>query len=146
MIQEDIDLLYKDLCARLPYKVKVTGIQRSNAGIVKTIVYDVLNVQMLCIDDWNKTVHYGKQYWYTDIKPYLRPLSSMTKEERVELFRIGVYIDKTDCDIIFDAYDYRNISLLYTVTPYIEWLNQHHFDYRGLINKGLAIEAPDNMY
>ena len=60
-----------------------------------------------------------------DIKPYLRPMSSMTEDEGVELDNtviMGNYGDDAD------------------------WLNAHHFDYRGLIKKGLALEAPEGMY
>ena len=61
-------------------------------------------------------------------KPYLRPMSSMTEEEctkKEELF--GSYI-------------------LDNNPAYIDWLNTHHFDYRGLIEKGLALKAPKGMY
>ena len=64
-------------------------------------------------------------YEYYDYKPYLRPLSSMTEEE----------------EIYYDT--------IYTILKLYEkedWLNAHHFDYRGLIDKGLALEAPKDMY
>jgi hypothetical protein len=63
------------------------------------------------------------------IKPYLRSLSSMTVEERFEYNGLDGYIF-CDEDVIIK----------------IDWLNAHHFDYRGLIEKGLAIEAPEGMY
>ena len=63
------------------------------------------------------------------VKPYLRPMSSMTVEERFEYNGFDGYIF-SDEDVIIK----------------IDWLNKHHFDYRGLIKKGLAIEAPENMY
>ena len=65
-----------------------------------------------------------------EIKLYLRPMSSMTEEEST-------------------TYEY---SFLYSndlriyAEEYIDWLNAHHFDYRGLIEKGLALEAPEGMY
>lgn len=62
-------------------------------------------------------------------KPYLRPMSSMTEDESMEYY------------ILYDI-------ALADGTHYIitDWLNVHHFDYRGLIDKGLALEAPEGMY
>ena len=67
------------------------------------------------------------------VKPYLRPLSSMTEEEREEYKHIAPGI------VIEDEIRLPNINQ-------INWLNAHHFDYRGLIEKGLAFEAPEGMY
>jgi hypothetical protein len=61
---------------------------------------------------------------------YLRPMSSMTEEEHIKLK--AVYDNGSNG--LFDEYSH------------IDWLNAHHFDYRGLIEKSLAIVAPDNMY
>lgn len=63
-----------------------------------------------------------------NIKPYLRPLSSMTMEEQREYISIGRRMSPDNPSILAD------------------WLNAHHFDYRGLIEKGLALEAPEGMY
>ena len=63
-------------------------------------------------------------------KSYLRPLSSMTEKER------EYYYDIMACQPMWAS----NASEL------VDWLNAHHFDYRGLIEKGLAIEAPNGMY
>jgi len=104
MKQEDKELLLKDLCARLPYGVKVKSSRRR---ILVTLSLDVMN-----------DFHLG-----CSIKPYFRPMSSMTEEEN------NHYINTFIC--MWDA---------------VDWLNEHHFDYRGLIEKGLAIEAPEGMY
>jgi hypothetical protein len=72
------------------------------------------------------------------IKPYLRPMSSMTEEEEKEYKTISIWGEV------------RESKSHYTdICPTIEgydWLNAHHFDYRGLIEKGLALEAPEGMY
>lgn len=60
-----------------------------------------------------------------NIKPYLRPMSSMTKEEKKE---------------------YNKLLCWRSPKKVFDWLNAHHFDYRGLIKKGLALEAPKEMY
>jgi hypothetical protein len=72
--------------------------------------------------------------WFIDskienIKPYLRSMSSMTEEEKKE------YLYITLCDVI-DCEAWNEV----------DWLNSHHFDYRGLIEKGLALKAPEGMY
>lgn len=114
MNKKDKELLLKDLCARLPY------------GVI--------------VEDRNgtHTLNYGNTELYTEhIKPYLRPLSSMTKEEYEELKEISPY------------YGFAPFKYIYDWAPnyeMIDWLNAHHFDYRGLIEKGLAIEAPSDMY
>ena len=111
MTQEDKDLLLKDLCARLPYGVKVqvtqVPIRLSND---ETLTYN----RMYSLDEFDE---------YITIKPYLRPLSSMTEEESKE-YEIQCCIDD---DIVC----------------HIDWLNEHHFDFRNLIEKGLAIEVTE---
>lgn len=114
MKSEDKQLLLKDLCARLPYGVKVTFAGYSGRDDC------TLNSQHL-----NST--YSIEY--LGLKPYLRPMSSMTEEENDEWLFIT-----NDCgwgiseDMIVECAD---------------WLNAHHFDYRGLIEKGLAIEVTE---
>ena len=66
------------------------------------------------------------------IKPYLRPMSSMTDDEKKEY--VNFFED-------IDGYVYS-----IDATIEIDWLNAHHFDYRGLIEKGLALPAPEGMY
>lgn len=69
------------------------------------------------------------------IKPYLRPMSSMTEKERLiygqRLHDVGRSIDVIDAD---------------DVVSHIDWLNENMFDYRNLISMGLALKAPDGMY
>jgi hypothetical protein len=126
MEQKDKELLLKDLCARLPYKVK---------GIV------TVHANMTNNNDYVRVID-GKIYdrfanlqnsWYDNIpciKPYLRPMSSMTEEEKGEYNKV-----------MFQSERYSECY-----AEDIDWLNAHHFDYRNLIGLGLALEAPDNMY
>jgi len=120
MTQEEKQLLLKDLCARLPYGVKC----HFKYGSAED------DVTLSCIDNNVARFEYG---WYGKfhviidpqyIKPYLRPMDSMTDEEYREF-----------------GYD----VLRYTPREF-DWLNANHFDYRGLIPMGLAIEAPEGMY
>jgi hypothetical protein len=124
MTQEEKQLLLQDLCARLPY-----GVQCSC-----TWSHEVPNGTIGCIQELSTFLideieiidnpEYDCQI--CDVKPYLRPMSSMTEEERKEFFEKW-------------GLDGWNINTF-------DWLNSHHFDYRGLIEKGLALEAPEGMY
>ncbi len=116
MTQEDKQLLLEDLCARLPYGVKI--IYAGHSGYT-------LNCQHL-----NST--YAIEY--LGLKPYLRPLSSMTGEEIKELGEVTLK-GKFQGGILG--------MLCPTYAPF-DWLNSHHFDYRGLIEKGLAIEVTED--
>ena len=125
MTKEDIELLLKDLCARLPYGVKVS----TNRGpeLVEGL--------------WPFGFHQMKiegnfDWWFLDFKPYLRPMSSMTEEEIKELLDI----DKKRW--IFSS---RHLTW-HLDGEVIDYLNKKMFDWRELIPKGLALEAPEGMY
>ena len=72
------------------------------------------------------------------IKPYLRPMSSMTEEEKKEYRKTQItkWVKSVDCT---NGGYYEHRDTLKT----FDWLNAHHFDYRGLIDKGLAIEVTE---
>ena len=119
MTQEDKNLLLKDLSGRIPYNVKV---QTPDGDTVE--LYSIGNCEM---DDTKTRLFINGGYYPDIVKPYLRSMSSMTEEEKEEY-------DKTfDWDYFIQG------------TPF-DWLNAHHFDYRGLIEKGLALKAPEGMY
>ena len=142
MAQEDKELLLKDLSARLPYGVKCTWF----IGCIDTLnrvdyIGELIDICKVIRTDgytyWDCYFHNSEDeddYGYSEIpieivKPYLRPMSSMTEEENLEFLK---------------TCKYGNASLL-TLETY-DWLNAHHFDYRGLIEKGLALLAPEGMY
>ena len=132
MTQEEKQLLLIDLCARLPYGVIAHASEINKNGIITdiNISYNIVN---LTIDNTN-----GKYepVPLLDIKPYLRPMSSMTEEEANEWAKASnMKFDMEDG--FFDAYD-AHLS--------VDWLNKNMFDFRGLIPMGLALEAPENMY
>lgn len=122
MTQEDKQLLLKDLCARLPYGVKFLRESWNYELDQELSVIEIL-------EDIDKDgyINNTKVYTVEDIKPYLRPKSSMTEEEKEEYLKLG--------DIYYDIY-FDSINS-------IDWLNAHHFDYRKLIPKGLAIEVTE---
>lgn len=127
MAQEEKQLLLKDLCARLPHNV-VIRCTDNDTDYKCFLTTDILNELLNNIE-------------YYDYKPYLRFMSSMTEEEFEEVNKMyeeaknRPYLPK-DCNTI----DYDDIGRI------TDWLNVHHFDYRGLIEKGLALEAPEGMY
>ena len=119
MTQEEKQLLTKVLCEQLPYGVKF-GI-----GLAKLGKYDLVE-----INTKKGKVLFGHGL-YTNLencRPFLRPMSSMTEEEMREYQTFFNY----------DGVEYPE--------EYIDWLITHHFDYRGLIPMGLALEAPEDMY
>ena len=140
MTQEDKELLLKDLCARLPYgihaKIKrmMLGEEVEYAGKVGIDIEFSILQAFPYKDD-------------IDIKPYLRPMSSMSNEEKEEL-KLEQEKDEELFIQVINKSQNGDDSLLGTVIPHCaeDWANKNHFDYRGLIEKGLAIKASNEMY
>lgn len=133
MTQNDKELLIRDLCARLPYGVIVHLEYDENTSITREMGLGSLHDIM---------------FDSAEGKPYLRPLSSMTEEERDEFeFKTGFKIWSNDFDNQYDTLDneYGYIDKECIVETF-NWLNAHHFDYRGLIPMELALKAPKDMY
>ena len=137
MTQEEKSILLKDLCARLYYTYNSKGIidyKYSIKGIISYIGEDMIFTVIGIYDDI-LYLYASEACQIEDFKPYLRPMSSMTEEE-----------DKEYTNIDNRAYscpkDYAHIP----ASERIDWLNAHHFDYRGLIEKNLALKAPNGMY
>ena len=126
MTYEDKQLLLADLCARLPFNTIVT---LAEMGIDGLQWYNMpLNTYHLYQIEEENAWEY--------IKPYLRSMSSMTDEELVDYKLL-----EKQCEIL-PTFAYISVSKCVI----FDWLNKHHFDYRGLIEKDLAIEAPKGMY
>ena len=127
MTQEEKQLLLTDLCARLPYGVKCAIFDNKLPFAASHGKYafkmDAISIEENEIDVWLEKGNFNIE----TIKPYLRPMSSMTEEEK-DTFQGFIYPACND-----------PVSM-------INWLNAHHFDYRSLIEKGLALEAKDGMY
>ena len=130
MTQEDKILLIRDLCGRLPYGVKAyiknwSKLDRKYYEGVYTVESIDSSLNTIVADSERSSVEVIVGDDDYEIKPYLRPMSNMTEEEK--LMYEGLMIG-TD----------NNIPYILDV---IDWLNVHHFDYRDLIEKGLAIDA-----
>lgn len=129
MERKEKQLLLQDLLPRLSYGVKCTTKSLWD-GIYPIEGYKDGRFFLDC-----PVYDEGDDEWMVEsIVPYLRPLSSMTEEEQKEYhktFRIEAY-----------GNGYVYVESVHS----FDWLNAHHFDYRGLIGKGLALEAPKGMY
>lgn len=131
MTQEDKELLLKDLCARLPYGVMIQ---------IPELFYPQRKVAEKLVTIYDLWHFNDNGIYIENVKPYLRPMSSMTEEEGNE-YRMFI-------DYSYNDFTSESTPCVYIdkIENYINWLNAHHFDYRGLIEKGLALEAPEGMY
>ena len=135
MTQEDKDLLLKDLSARLPYGVMV--LEDINKEFDGGCISKLATITEIKGEKMFLTKNSLTPVTIEEIRPYLRPMSSMTEEEFRE------YTQNDTCTIYEEGV--LNGQAV-TSGEGVDWLNSHHFDYRGLIEKGLAFEAPEEMY
>ena len=138
MTQEDKELLLKDFCARLPYGVKVLKGPIFAEEVTEIQYIEPLNGRVKLLDD-----PLGSTTDIEDVVPYLRSISSMTKEERDEfedVIGFNVWSNDFDNQPDFWSNDCAYIDKECVVKTF-NWLNAHHFDYRDMISMGLAIEA-----
>ena len=135
MTQEEKRLLLIDLCARQPYGVIVDYKENE----FETPHWKITTIYSETLDGWigyDKRVGAGSEsgsrpFKIGEFKPYLRSMSSMTEKEANEWHEITL----GQRWITFD-----------NVERCVDWLVAHHFDFRGLIRMGLALEAPEGMY
>ena len=122
MTQEEKQLLLTDLSARLPYGVKVY------VGDDLAMTLRQIDYKCFC-ESWENEDFKSHSRWKLS---YLRPMSSMTEEEKKEYELLANHCIVTSIGFIH-----------LEAAPLTDWLNAHHFDYRGLIHKGLAIEVTE---
>ena len=131
MAKKEKQLLMVDLCARLPYHPTIQIYNDCWEGCR--------------VGEFDNTMgfHHVEAFLCDriEILPYLRPMSSMTEEERKE-FDTKFHI----CTKLIEHYFAYAKPIIEIYQESIDWLNSHHFDYRGLIPMGLALEAPKDMY
>lgn len=138
MTRENNGTLLPILCGYLPYGLKVLYI--SGDGINTYVCgVDMISIASETVGIYQIPEPRPQVIWrgVETIKPYLRPLSSMTEEEYNELKEIEPYYGIAPFEFIDDWGPNYEV---------IVWLNSHHFDYMGLIKEGLALEAPADMY
>ena len=134
MTPEDKELLIKDLCARLPYNV-ICQVEFKENGKYNS---KVMLLSVIFTDEAYFTTKGGSIY-SNEYKPYLFPLSSMTEEQEDEWYEI--FIDplskKLDKHTRQEYLQFQADAQAFG----IEYLLKNHFDYRGLIEKSLALDA-----
>ena len=141
MTQNEKDLLLKDLCARLPYNIKVYD----NNGNFNTSYVNLLHINGKVSEAFVGNGMQCRTAPIEEVKPYLFPLSSMTEEQKNSfpfsysfleaLIDDGVYFDEDECITLNDMIEV------------IQWCYKNHFDIHGLIPKGLANDATGlNIY
>ena len=138
MTQEEKQLLLKDLCGRIYYRPKGvllrTGFDNEE---IKVIGYDGHFVDFFRRGDYDQAL-------IDRVRLYLRPMSSMTEEEKSEWIDGGLEVLKSVIRKRTNGIDNEPNAESHSFS--IDWLNEHHFDYYGLIPMGLALEASEEMY
>lgn len=129
MKQEDKELLLKDLSERLPYGVKIKDLSTQADTTI-----DVLGIKkpFIIVDEYSRFGNVYDSISVEFVKPYLRPMSSMTEEEKE--FYASMFLE-------YDGGRFTEFP-----GTVVEWLNKNMFDYNGLIPMGLALEAKEGMY
>lgn len=145
MNKQENRLLLKVICETMPY------------GIIVHRKSDNRDLEFMYADPMENMDHFVHcfdcQSELDDMKLYLRPMSSMTEDEKTcleeelcTMYNGGVNTDYESFGIeILATHPWYGDSFRQDFTA-LDWLNAHHFDYRGLIEMGLALEAPENMY
>ena len=129
MKQEDLELLIANLCGMIPYKV-----------YIRMEDQDMRIIDVNCSRDSVVFTVLGEDKTYIGvspdrIRPYLRPMYTMTPEEKEEYRKTFATYENID-----------GVKLTYLTASSYDYLNKKHLDSRGLIDAGLAIVAPDWMY
>lgn len=140
MTREDKEIIFKELCARLPYHVKCKIWLKDG-----TTEEGLLDLQHNYGNVLQDAFYYNK---IKDIKPYLFPFSSITEEQ---LFEVQEILGKNEIEIgdgflsIIDSG--RNTITYLEILAVLEWFYKNHFDVNNLIPMGLAIDATGlNIY
>lgn len=151
MTKEEKELLLKDLCARLPYNLRVYD----KNGNFNTSYVNLLHINGKVAEAFIGVGLQCRTAPIDEIRPYLFPLSSITKEQAEDLFKtFGLVLPSTEEDYIkinevtgITFFLLRGFDVEAHLDKLVDWLNKNHFDWRGLIPIGLAIDATGlNIY
>lgn len=143
MTKQEKQLLFIDLCARLPYGVKISFLNGTTLWTLTGMFESEYNGTMLIMLPPNPPKHSSPKTTNSpmkDCKPYLRPMSSMTEEEREHLQTLHNIISDENYGDGFSPAAWE------AILDFNNYCREHHLDNGGLITLGLAIEAPEGMY
>lgn len=148
MVQEEKQLLLIDLSALLPYKVKIM-IRNNDIRTVRAVdmVEGIVHfVESDSISPFGVHIEHPMTFRQV-VKPYLRPMSSMTDKEKEELKEEHKKDERIYAEVI-ERIANGDEHARGTAVPHFaaDWCNKYHFDYRGLIPMGLELEVPKDMY
>ena len=133
MTEEELDLLTKDLCSRLRSRIWVKIGEFSDYTLVGyDSVKDTFTVELV---DNHPLPNYITDIPAHYMKPYLRPMSSMTEDEQEEYLDLIIPVDGGKGVIEEEKF-----------SKVLEFYSSHHLDYNGLIPMGIALEAKEGMY
>lgn len=145
MTEQEKTLLFHDLCSRLPYNTlcSVEGYD-TPYELIGASCFRPLLIPNFELGKYRETI----TKCVDEIKPYLRPWTSLTEEEECLLADCGFVYDVGDKDIYnYDEGNKRyNCVIQDDLVDLYYLFNSHHIDYNNLIPSGLAIEAPKDMY
>lgn len=144
MTQEEKQLLLTDLCGRLMYGVKCKVFDFATPYTLSGISPDLYEELYFTQLDFKESDGYAGVKF---CKPYLCPLSSMTEEQLYEFREMfGFEIEFRDGLIELSTFHHNSLGYL-EMDAMFDWFNRNHFDYRGLLGKGLAIDCTNlNIY
>lgn len=162
MTEQEKKIMMIDLCARLSHGVKGmvkttdgNGQEITDDGVINSVFIDEYCNAYICIE--------GAEYELEDVKPYIRPILTMTEEEFWELKELGVSLPSTFKEY-YGQMQYHSNGAEWAVidveiediVKYVNYLYAHHFDvphwiesekkYKSMIEMGLALPAPNEMY
>ena len=133
---DDIKLFLTDLCGRICYRPK---------GVLLRTAFDNEEIEVIGYDGHFIDLFRKGDYDQASIdlvRLYLRPMSSMTEEEKKVVCSMNMISDTE----LNDRLNYQRMYLQnYTIETF-DYFNEHHLDYRGLIPMSLALEAPEDIY
>lgn len=138
MTKEEKQLLLTDLCARLPYRVKVKYLywdENKGCEYPVPMILDDINSDGYIRFHGDIEEGEGRGYILTYL-PYLRPMSSMTEEERTKIASMAGHFNSLT----------KSIEVCFACLPVVDYCCSRHLDIHGLIEKGLALEAKEGMY
>jgi len=145
MTEREKKLLLVDLCARVAFgavkcQVKVFSFNEEMDEHIEWLDDEIIFIEPRIHNVY--LYEEGTDVDISDIRPYLRPMSSMTEEEENEFN----HVFELELAALEEPAVGHTIKSAASNAFVIDFYNRHHFDYRGLIEKGLALEAPKDMY